>query len=231
MVFIFPFGVASLQKCFWGVVSPEGLCLGTAAGGTHLQGEVNINQYITNIQFGNCPCCWNEHKALRFLLVAGYLKIFKQTNPRPTKPPTMFLPLFWTLWVYLWSFPAAEDHRSKCSFRASKSLWNISLQLPFCAGTSQQLQKRLPWSSFLVVFFSSWLLFPYICMAGQFFLSPILYFSLGAPCSVEGRAQQSWLERTVWVLALCSLLPQTLFEAFAFLCILSPLGVFPLLEW
>lgn len=56
----------------------------------------------------------------------------------------------------------------------------------------------------------SWLLLTYFCMAGQFFLSPILCFSTGTLCSVEG-AQQSWLERTVWVLALCSLLATNTF--------------------
>lgn len=30
--------MGSLQKCFWGVLLPEGLCLGTGAEGTHLQG-------------------------------------------------------------------------------------------------------------------------------------------------------------------------------------------------
>lgn len=86
-----------------------------------------------------------------------------------------------------WSFPAAEAHRWKCSFRAAKSLWNISFQLPVCAGTSQQLQKGCPCSNLYLIF----LLFPYICMAGQFFLSPILYSSMGAPCSMEWGAQQN----------------------------------------
>lgn len=48
----------------------------------------------------------------------------------------------------------------------------------------------------------SWLLLPYICMAGQFFLSPIVCFSTGAPCSVEGGSAEPAGENSVGVAAL-----------------------------
>lgn len=175
-----------------------------------------------------------QDKAFRFLTDASYLKNFKQTNknpPRPTKPPTVFLPwLFWNLWVYSWSFPAAEDHRWKCSFRAVKSLWNISLQLPVCAHISQRFQKGCPCPGPLFLFPDCFFLTS-VWLDSSFCL-PLSVFPRVLPALWRG-AQQSRLERTAWVLLLCSLLPQTLFETFAFLWILGllPLGIFPLLEW
>ena len=94
----------------------------------------------------------------------------------------MFLPLlFWSLGMYLSSFPPAEDCRWKCSFRAVESLWNISLQLLICAHISQLFQKGYSWSQ---SFFSG-LLFPNMCICGLFFLSHILHFFTGGSCSVE----------------------------------------------
>lgn len=64
--------------------------------------------------------------------------------------------LFWSLGVYLFSFPPAEDHRWMCSSRAAQSLWNIRLQLLLCAHVSQQLQEGCLWSDplfFLNYFF------------------------------------------------------------------------------
>lgn len=124
------------------------------------------------------------------------------TQPLPppkTKPPTAFLPLlFWSLWVYLSSFPPAEDHRWKCSCREG-STKPLKHQSPIAC-----LCSHLPAVPEGVSVIWHPLFFPpdcfslmSVCVDCSFCLySP--FFSLVLP-ALWSRAQQSWLERTVWV--------------------------------
>lgn len=120
----------------------------------------------------------------------------KQKTPRPTKPPTAFLPWLFLKSLYSWSFPAAEDHRWKCSFRAANSLWNISLQLPVCAHISQRFQKGCPCPSPLFLFPDCFLLTS-VWLDSSFCL-PFSVFPQ-VLCSVKGGSAEPAGENSVGV--------------------------------
>lgn len=94
----------------------------------------------------------------------------------------------------MWPLPAAEDHRWKCSFRVAKSLWNISLQLPVCAGTSQQLQKGCPCSSLYLFFFSDCFFLKSVCL-GSSFCVPFSVLSWVLPALRGELGRAGWREQ------------------------------------
>lgn len=183
-------------------------------------------------------------KTLRFPFNANYyLKIFKQnkktpwhpTPPPPPKPnhPQRFCHCCSEVFecIYLHFHQQKTTDGSVPVGRAAQSPWNISLQLPVCAHISQQFQKGCLWSD--TPFFFPLIAFP-LCLYVWTVLSVYIlrFFHWCSLLCGAGLSRAGWRELCGWVLALCSLWPEILFETFAFCRITGslPLGIFPLLE-
>lgn len=216
MVSVFLFSMGSLPEVFPGSSPPRRAVFGHCCRRHSPSGRAYLG---TDHAAGMRQTC-------RFLIVASYLKIFKQTNK---KTPDQLNHSQCFCHHCFEAFECIHGH-----FQQQKTTdGSVPSEQQKASGTSVSncLCVLAPPSSFrrgvhLPIF---------IFFAVPLYLHDwaVLFVSHGYSVLYGVGSSAKWLEKTVWVLALCSLLPQILFEMFTFLCILGllPLSIFPLLEW